>query len=465
MGGQAGSVLDVWGGEYEFDNFVVKLHAHRGANNGVKIQYGKNLIDINQENNISECYTHILPYALKDENGTKVYVYLTEKVIPLSVAENIGHSKACIMDFSDRFGEGEEITEAKLRQKATAYAQAAELGVPKVNITVSFVQLWQTEEYKNIAPLERVKLCDTVTVEFEKLKISASAKVIKTEYDSINEKYLSIELGDAKSTLADTIKTQNAAVATAIKAIKDVQDKATAEIQAAIATATAAITGQSGGYVVLNPPNNPQEILILDSPKLETALKVWRWNSGGLGYSSSGYLGPYTTAITQDGKIIADFIGGGTISGQSISGGTITGTTITGGTITGTTINGGSLKQTVGSGGSGTFLEIAQAAINGGYNSYSDSTIDMSISINPNQNISYDHADTSGRHFGIMIDTEQKRDGESTSDGAALLLSTDQIWTRQPGGTRFSKNYTGQITVSTPSGNRTFNVWNGLIIY
>lgn len=321
LGGQEGSVLDVWGGEYEFDNFVIKLHEQRGADNGVLIEYGKNLKDLKQEANIADCYTHLMPYAVYQEDGEddeekqEVYVFLSEKVLPLQKAENIGHNKAYIMDFSAEFGEDEKITEAALREKATAYAAGAGLGAPKVSITVSFIQLWQTEEYKNIAPLERVKLCDTVTVHFSQLGVNASAKVIKTVYDSLAEKYESVELGDAKSTLADTINAQNNAIEQIKDSIRKGQAKASEELKKAILNATNLITGHSGGYVVLNPAENPQEILILDAPTIEEAVKVWRWNSGGLGYSSTGYNGEFALAMTMDGAIVADFITAGTLNG------------------------------------------------------------------------------------------------------------------------------------------------------
>ena len=320
LGGQTGSVLDVWGGEFEFDNFVIKLHNHRGANNGVSIEYGKNLKDIKQESNIAECYTHIMPYAVYNQDdgeggSEEVYVYLTEKVMPLTAAGDIGHYKAFIMDFSDRFGDDEIPTEAELRTKASAYIAAAELGIPKVNITVSFVQLWQTEEYKNIAPLERVSLCDTVAVRFSKLGVTASAKVIKTVYDSLKEKYDSITLGDAKSSFTDTVSKQNAEIAALASTVKTGQAQASAALANAIATATSLITGHSGGYVVFNPAERPQEILILDAPTLAEAVNVWRWNSGGLGYSTTGYNGEYALAITMDGAIVADFITAGILNG------------------------------------------------------------------------------------------------------------------------------------------------------
>ena len=320
LGGQAGSVLDVWGGEFEFDNFVVKLHRHRGSDRGVSIEYGKNLKDLKQEANIADCYTHLMPYARYSQDGEgdekiEVYVYLSEKVLPLNNAENIGHSKAYIMDFTDRFGEGEAVTEEALRAKATAYAAAAELGVPKVNITVSFIQLWQTEEYKNIAPLERVMMCDTVAVRFSKLGVTASAKVIKTTYNTLEEKYDSVELGDAKSSFADTVNKQQAAIEEIKTSVKKGQAEATEQLKKAIANATSLITGHSGGYVVLNPAEKPQEILILDAPTLEEAVNVWRWNSGGLGYSSTGYNGEYALAMTMDGAIVADFINAGILNG------------------------------------------------------------------------------------------------------------------------------------------------------
>ena len=320
LGGQVGSVLDVWGGEYEFDNFVVKLHNHRGANNGVSIEYGKNLKDIKQESNIAECYTHLMPYAKYNQDdgeggAEEVYVYLTEKVLPLTAAGDIGHYKALIMDFSDRFGDDETPTEGALRTKATAYIAAADLGTPKVNITVSFVQLWQTEEYKNIAPLERVSLCDTVAVRFSKLGVTASAKVIKTVYNTLKEKYDSITLGDAKSSFADTVNQQSAEIAAIADSVTTGQAQASAALANAIANATSLITGHSGGYVVLNPAEMPQEILILDSPTLETAVNVWRWNSGGLGYSTTGYNGTFALAMTMDGAIVADFITAGILNG------------------------------------------------------------------------------------------------------------------------------------------------------
>ena len=209
-----GDVRDTFGGELEFDNFSVKLHKARGSDNGVVIEYGKNLTDLKQEENISECYTHILPYAAYqkepeeyDENAEPetVFVYLSEKILPIPNAPEGDDYKVYIVDLSDRFEEGAEYSESALREVAEDYLVDCGLGVPNVNLTVSFIQLWQTEEYKNIASLERVKLCDVVTVKFLRLGVESKAKVIKTVFDVLNERYESITLGDFKETLADTI--------------------------------------------------------------------------------------------------------------------------------------------------------------------------------------------------------------------------------------------------------------------
>ncbi len=334
-GGEAGSVLSVWGGEFEFDNFIVKLHKHRGANNGVVINYGKNLTDAKQERNISDCYTHFCPYAIKktetrNASGevtetSEETITLSDGVIELVNPENIGHKKAYTLDISDKFADGEEMNEANLRAHAEEYIASHKLGVPKVNITLSFMQIWDSPEYSKIAVHERVALCDTVTVRFSDLGIDAEAKVIKTEYDSLEERFSKIEVGDAKSTLANTVTSIEESITDTKKSLTESENAASVALQNAIIEATNKITGNSGGYVVLSPANNPQEILIMNTPDKETATRVWRWNSSGLGYSKSGYNGEYGLAMTMDGEIVADFITAGTLNAINITGCTITG--------------------------------------------------------------------------------------------------------------------------------------------
>ena len=335
IGGQEGSILSKYAGELEFDNFVVKLHVNRGADNGVTINYGKNLTDAKQERNIEAVYTHVCPFATKtvnvyDEQGEIIdqheeTVTLMESVIALVDPGNIGHSKALILDLTDEFEDGEEITEAAVRAKAEAYIATHELNAPEINITVSLLQIWDTPEYKDFAALERVRLCDTVTVRFDALGISAKAKIIKTVYDVLNERYTTLTIGSARYSLSDTVKQINEKIDASAEAVKENKNKDYADLNNAIIEATNRITGNAGGYVVLHPANYPSEILIMNTNSIQTATKVWRWNSSGLGYSSSGYDGPYGLAMTIDGSIVADYIKTGTLSAITVSGCTITG--------------------------------------------------------------------------------------------------------------------------------------------
>lgn len=319
LGGVQGSILDVYGGEYEFDNYDVHLWASRGSDKGVALRYGKNIIDLSQEENIQNVITGILPYWA---NETTV-VTLPEKVVESEYTSLYPYPRTIVVDFSSDWTE-EAPTEAQLRARAEKYIQDNNIGIPKISISVSFIALWQTEEYKSIAPLERVDLCDTITVIFEKLGIEAKAKVITTEYDVLRERYNKIEVGDAKSTLASTIVEIDNTTNQKIEVVKSYTDKA-------IVHATELITGGLGGYVYMKPnaDGQPEEILIMDSSNIETAVNIWRWNKNGLGFSSNGYGGPYGTAITSDGQIVADYITAGTLRGDLIEAGTVSASALT----------------------------------------------------------------------------------------------------------------------------------------
>lgn len=313
LGGNEGSVLDCYGGEYEFDGYTVRLHSARGENRGVSIRYGKNLTDINQEENCSNVYTGVYPYWL-GQDGT--LVQLDEKVINAPGTYNF--VRILTLDLTSEWQDAP--TKDQLRDRAESYMESNNIGVPTVSITVSFVQLEQTEEYKDIALLELVSLCDTVNVEFEQIGVSATAECVKTVYDVLLERYNSVELGDAKTGITDSIMDSNDVE----KLVKDSNASLEHEINAAIDNATSQITGNLGGYVVLHSSTGgkePDEILIMDTPNINTATKVWRWNNAGLGYSSNGYNGPFGTAITQDGQIVADYVATGTLAANLIKAG------------------------------------------------------------------------------------------------------------------------------------------------
>ena len=311
LGGVAGSVLDVYGGEYEFDRYTVKLHKARGRDSGVVIAYGKNLVDLDQEESIENTVTGVYPYY-KDADGN--VLELPEKVISSASAQNFPYPRTVPLDCSQVWQETPSVEQ--LREYAESYVKRESIGVPSVSLKVSFIPLWQTEEYKAVAPAERLCLCDTATVRFEKLGVNAKAKVVQTVYDVLAGRYESITLGEASTNLADTIADQD-------KAISEKPDSS--DLAAAAANATAWITGNKGGYVVLrrNADGQPYELLIMDKPTIEEATKVWRFNNSGLGYSSTGYNGTYGLAMTQDGQIVADFITTGTLSANLLRAGVL----------------------------------------------------------------------------------------------------------------------------------------------
>lgn len=301
LGGQAGSILDVYGGEYEWDGFTVKLHNQRGNDSGVVIRYGKNLTDLEQGENISNVLTGIYPYWT-DTDGN--LVVCDPKIINAPGTYDFRSVEP--VDFSQDFDE--QPTPAQLQARAESYVQANNIGVPTVSISVSFVQLEQTEEYKDLALLEKCDLCDTVTVQFEKLGVNAKAKIVKIVTDVLLERYDSVEIGDARTNIADTASGQQ----------QEIQKRPTSSAVENIASQiTAAILGAKGGAVRLLDTNNdgaPDTLYIADNPDPTQAQKVWRFNYEGWGASKTGYNGPFTIAASIDDGLYADFITAGTLN-------------------------------------------------------------------------------------------------------------------------------------------------------
>lgn len=312
LGGIDGSILDVYGGEYEWDNYTVKLHSERGTDRGVSIRYGKNLIDLTQEENCTNVYTGVYPYWA-DSAGAVTQIS-TGPVVDVPDSQ-YNFVRILLLDLSQDYTE--QPTDEQLKQSALSYIKANKIGVPKVSLKLSYAQLEQTVEYKGKALLERVGLCDTVHVVFERLGVDATAKVIKTTYNVLLDRYDSVELGTPRSNLASTIVGIE-------KTTKTEVDKTKSALQQAVDQATKLITGNLGGYVVLHSSagnDTPDELLVMDQPDINTATKVWRWNLSGWGYSSTGYAGPYRLAATMDGAINADFLTTGTLNAEIIKAG------------------------------------------------------------------------------------------------------------------------------------------------
>lgn len=325
LAGTEGSVLDVFGGEYEFDNYTVKLHRSRGRERTTEIRYAKNLTGFTCESDISNTYTSVYPFYYNEMENS--YVELPYKKIVLSGASSLPFSRCYMLDLSQEWETAP--TAAQLEAKAQQFISRNKLDEIHYSYRVSFIPLWQTNEYKNISALERCGLCDTVSVIHEKTGTKIRAKIVKTVYDSLAERYVEMELGNATRNFASTVVQEMSYLSSSIKTTKSF-------VQIVVASATSRITGNQGGFVVLydsDGDGEPDEILIMNTPSILTATKVWRWNASGLGYSSHGYAGPYETAITMDGAIVADFITTGSLNASLIRTGVMLADLIKAGTI------------------------------------------------------------------------------------------------------------------------------------
>lgn len=287
LGGVDGSILDQYGGEYLWNNYEISLLSARGksaAEIDVTLRYGKDITDLQQEEYISNTITGVCPYWI-DSSGSDI-VTLEEGVVDSSYADNYPFKRTVPLDCSAAFDTAP--SEDALRTYAQAYVNKSGIGIPTVSIKVSFISLDKDND------LERVKLCDYVGVEFTKLGITTTAKVVKYTYDVLLERYKEVEIGTISTSLATTITDQTGAITTAL-------DKAVH----ATRNATAWLTG-SNGYVmaVKNDDGTWKELLFLDTADASEAVNVLRINENGIGFSSTGVDGPYTQAWTLDGKMV-----------------------------------------------------------------------------------------------------------------------------------------------------------------
>ena len=303
LGGQAGSLLDVYGGEWDFDKTDAKLVTRLGSDRGVSIRYGKNLTSLEQDATIESSYSGVYPYWFDEESNT--LVTLPEKYVTVTGA--VVSDRLLVVDFSGDFEDAP--TEQQLRDRANAYITANSVGNVKASWKVSFVD-------DHDFPFDQVMLGDTLHVYYEALGVNATARVVKTEYDVLAKRYKSITVGRVKQNLASIIVSQNAETQEAIKTTKSY-------LEGKVEESTNFIRNGAGYMRFIYNGDILQEIVSLDDPDISQASSVWRWNNGGFGHSSTGYNGAYTLAITQNGEIVADFITAGTLNANVIRAGVL----------------------------------------------------------------------------------------------------------------------------------------------
>lgn len=309
--GQDNSFLNRWGGELLRDNFNVRMLARRGRDRGVVIQHKKDLLGYEADIDWQSPITKIMPQGANE-------LLLPEKYVTSPLVNKYVNPKIRKVDFPEvkaKIGDAANDDDAlplpdalnKLRALSIAMFNNQHVDQPLATYKIKFQELSQTEEYKDLAVLQRVYMGDTVTVQHLDEGIDVKAKVVSYKYDPLNEEYTDITIGNYKESFTD--------VSNKVDRIQDNLDGLeTSFLEKAKERATDLINSGFGGHVRVY----PERILIMDTEKEATAKKVWQWNINGLGYSSTGINGPYGLAMTMDGSIVADFITTGKLNASMV---------------------------------------------------------------------------------------------------------------------------------------------------
>ena len=197
LGGTEGSILDAYGGEYEWSKWTVYLHAARGQTRNFTIRYGVNMLDYNEDYDIQEVYSSCVPYWTDGTDtviGDRVDSYGTTVT---------GRGECVPLDLSDRFAD--QPTKAEVEAGALSYMTDNNTFLPKQSIKVDFVRLQELGEYKNIENLFQCNLCDTINVVFPDYNAIGQFKIVKTTWNVLKDRYESMELGELTTTLAEAL--------------------------------------------------------------------------------------------------------------------------------------------------------------------------------------------------------------------------------------------------------------------
>lgn len=206
LGGVEGSVLDTYGGEYEWDKFTVKLWNARGSMLDFTIRYGLNLLDYTEDTDYSETFTSVIPYWTGQDSSGATEILLGDRVDSGLTSYN-GRNDCVPLDMTDKFET--KPSKATLESAALTLIQAKAVNLPQQSIKVDFVRLQDMGEFDQFESLMQCKLCDSVNVVFPDYGMQGVFKVVKTEYDVIEERYSSVELGSLSTSLSEALGISN----------------------------------------------------------------------------------------------------------------------------------------------------------------------------------------------------------------------------------------------------------------
>ena len=293
--------------ELDMDNYTLNLKKRIGEDKGFRIDFGKNLAAIEETIDDSSVVNRLfLVGGVPDDTDyNKPQNPVTFSYLSVSgVAEE---------DVQIARRENSECkTVADLKKWGQSLFDKDRIHEPKVTHEVDMVSLENTLEYQELyKEVSGLRFGDTVHVSLKNLEIEVQERMIEYVWYPTICKYKSIVLGNDLEMYTSSIETQ-------VTSVKQKLETRSEELISAVNNATQWITGNKGGYVLLDPKDAPERILIMDKPNAKDAKKVWQWNVNGLGYSSTGINGEYGLAMTRDGHIVADFIKAGTLEGIKI---------------------------------------------------------------------------------------------------------------------------------------------------
>ncbi|WP_341783906.1 phage tail tip lysozyme [Lactococcus formosensis subsp. formosensis] len=293
--------------ELDMDNYTLNLKERIGEDKGFRIDFGKNLAAIEETIDDSSVVNRLfLVGGVPDDTDyNKPQNPVTFSYLSVSgVAEE---------DVQIARRENSECkTVADLKKWGQSLFDKDRIHEPKVTHEVDMVSLENTLEYQELyREVSGLRFGDTVHVSLKNLEIEVQERMIEYVWYPTICKYKSIVLGNDLEMYTSSIETQ-------VTSVKQKLETRSEELISAVNNATQWITGNKGGYVLLDPKDAPERILIMDKPNAKDAKKVWQWNVNGLGYSSTGINGQYGLAMTRDGHIVADFIKAGTLEGIKI---------------------------------------------------------------------------------------------------------------------------------------------------
>lgn len=301
------SFLNRWGGEIQRRGYTVYINKRIGIDRGFTIREGKNLTGFEGTSNIDNLVTRAIGQGYNGILGNYIDSPLIGSYNRIYTSV-IKYDDVKVKDeYNDEGYDTLEQAQAELDRRIEKEFSENDVDKIKASYTINFVQLEKTEEYKNYIIAERLFIGDDSRVYIPKLNIDIKVRAMTKKYDVLAQKTKEIKL-------SNYIEAKPLSIKQIVEKL-ETMDSTETILQLAKDNATSLIKGGlKNSYVIVR----ENEILIMDTKDINTATNVWRWNSGGLGHSSTGYYGTYGTAITQDGSIVADFITTGQLNAALI---------------------------------------------------------------------------------------------------------------------------------------------------